>query len=111
MKHWILGLAAMAFMAGCNTAEEKAIVEERVELVKMEIAVLDSTKTCNGVQTGMAKFEKDNKARIDSFNTSWKALSESKRNSLMKPHRAETDPYYKKIIVALVDCGTHFPVS
>jgi hypothetical protein len=98
-------------LAGCHSAEEKSLAKERVDLLKQQAALVEKNPDCTALSGALLDFEKANSSRITTFNTKWKALPESKRESLMKPHRDETNPYFKAMIAPLIKCGTVFPVK
>lgn len=106
-----LGLALALATTGCHSAEEKALAKERVELLKTQASLAEKNPDCGALAGALLDFEKANSTRISDFNTKWKALSESKRESLMKAHRSETNPYFKAMIAPLIKCGTVFPVK
>ncbi len=45
------------------------------------------------------------------MNTRWAALTDSKKKSLSKLHRDDTNSAYKAMIPPLIKCGTQFPVK
>ena len=104
----VIILASMGVLAACNTPEEKAIARERIDLVKQEASLVDQNPGCAGLQTALDGFERTNAVRISTFNAKWTALPESKRNSLMKPLRSESNPYFKTLIGPLIKCDA-FP--
>lgn len=111
---WLLGSAlslTLVTTTGCNSAEEKALAKERVDLLKTQASLVEKNPDCSALAGALLDFEKANSTRISDFNTKWKALPESKRESLMKPHRSETNPYFKAMIGPLIKCGTVFPVK
>lgn len=101
---------ALAALAGCHTPEEKALAKERVELIKLEGAVVDANPSCPALVKALGQFETTNSARVTTFNTQWKALPEAKRKALMKPLREESNPYFAKLTGPLIRCGAVFPV-
>src|SRR5260221_9451296 len=114
MRHWTHLAWAVVFVGGCDsgTPEEKALTTERVALVKMEADIVDKTpKSCGELKSALGQFEKDNHDRITKLNTSWTALDKKKQDTVMKPHRSESNPYFEKLISPLIQCGAVFPVK
>ena len=109
-----MALVFVLALAACDsgTPEEKALATERVALVKMEADIVDRTpKSCGELTQALGQFEKDNHDRITKFNTAWTALDKKKQDTVMKPHRKESNPYFEKLISPLVQCGAVFPVK
>lgn len=103
---------SVTMLVGCNSAEEKALAKERLDLVKMEAAIVDGTpKNCAMLKTKLDAFDTANKDRISAVNTKWAALSDSKRKSLSKALREEQNPYYDKLIPVTIQCGDIWPVK
>lgn len=108
----VLAVLSFATAIGCNTPEEKALAQERVDLVKLEASIVERTPTdCKALTAALGEFEKANSQRITTFNTKWTALPEKKRESLMKPLRKDSNPAFKTLITPLVQCGAIFPVK
>jgi hypothetical protein len=106
----MLSLSGIA--AGCNSAEEQELATERVALLRAQNDVVSKNKgDCSSLRKGLADFEKGQGDRITSVNSRWTVLTDSKKKSLMKAHRDETDPYFKAMISPLISCGTSFPVK
>lgn len=110
-RRWTLGMLLAFTLVGCHSAEEKALAKERVDLLKSQAAIAEKNPDCSALSGALADFEKANSARISAYKAKWTALSESKRESLTKAHRSETNPYFKAMIPPLIKCGTVFPVK
>lgn len=112
-SHWkSIGLALFVVgLAGCNTPEEKALAQERADLIIKQGAIAEANKECRSLDRELAVFKAQNAAQIADVNSRWAALSESKKKSLGKLHREDTNPAYKAMIAPLIKCGTQFPVK
>ncbi len=103
-------LAAIA-LGGCASPEEKALAKDRVELLGAQAKLAGEHTDCGELTGAIMDWEKANSAKITEVTTRWKALSESKRKSLMKPHKDQSNTYFKAMIGPLVRCGTVWPVK
>jgi len=99
------------FLGGCNTPEEKALARERADLVIKQGAIAEANKECRSLDRELARFKAQDGKQIADVNRRWEALTESKRKSLRKLNDKETNDAFKVMIVALVKCGTQFPVK
>jgi hypothetical protein len=108
----IFVVMTLGVLAGCNSAEEKALARERLDLAKQEASIVESSpKDCGVLKKKLGEFETANKDRISSVNSRWTALSESKQASLRKSLRDEANPVYEKLIPVTLQCGAVFPVK
>lgn len=110
---WTLIAVVVASSAvfGCNSAEDKELAEERVALLRAQNEVVTKHTDCSALSKALMEFEDAHSAEVKSNNMRWMALPESKRNSLMKAHKEETNAYFSARISPLVRCGTVFPVK
>jgi hypothetical protein len=103
----LASFALVGLLIGCGpSAEEKALVTERVALLEMQHdAIISANKECNAVKQKLADFEKANKERVDKFRTAWTALPEDRRTKAQ-----DAGPFPKKEIsderiAVIVYCG------
>jgi hypothetical protein len=106
-----LALLAVVALGGCASPEEKALAKDRVELLGAQAKMAGAHKDCSELTGAIMDWEKANAPKISDVTTRWKALSESKRKSLMKAHKDESNTYFKAMIGPLVRCGTVWPVK
>ena len=99
------------FVSGCNTPEEKALAQERADLIIKQGAIAESNKECRSLDRELAIFKAQNGKQIADVNSRWSALTDSKKKSLGKLHKDDTNSAFKAMIGPLIRCGTHFPVK
>ncbi len=110
MKHLACGAAfslVVAMAAGCGpSAEETALKQERVDLLKMQHEALTSgEKECNAAQKRLDEFAKKNKERIDKFNAKWDGLDEKKRDQLISAQPQSSKEVNDELISLTISCG------
>ena len=110
-RRTLVALVCVGMISGCATPEEKALAKDRVALMGAQAKMADEHKNCSELTGAIMDWEKANADKIKDVNTRWQALSKSKRNSLMKPHKSESNQYFKAMIGPLVRCGTVWPVK
>lgn len=106
-----LFVVGACFLGGCHTPEEKELAQERADLIIKQGAIAEANKECRSLDRELAVFKAQNGVQIASVNQRWGALTDSKRKSLGKLHRDDTNAAFKAMISPLVRCGTQFPVK
>lgn len=107
-----IGLALFVVtLAGCNTPAEKELAQQRADLIIKQGAIAEGNKDCRSLDRELAIFKAQNSAQIADVNSRWAALTDSKRKSLSKLHRDDTNQAFKSMISPLIKCGTQFPVK
>ena len=108
------GLILVALSAACGpSAEEKALKQERVDLLAMQHEALTAgKKECDAAQTRLDEFGQKNRERIEKFNKAWEALPEDRRKKLLDVEPMNTKEVNNELIALLISCpGVLKPVS